>query len=450
MFLIIAQGSYLVGISGPRRGHPGDIVSEEMRTKPDSAWFAHHLRRALVSLYDPSVLRNSPLLGLFDVQERGNAVPVLQRALANGIESLKPNENTPPGSRARRIYQVLRGRYTEQLTQQEVAADLGLSIRQLKREEKAARQVLADRLWAVYDLEARAEALSAASSRATGTHIPTRIQELEFLRNSVPVQMIRIEKVIEDVLATIDPLLKSSGVRVEYAPCENMPSLFLQMPILCQALLNVVSTAVECARGGQVRIQTGTLPSQVCVHVQAYAQRDVPFTGQRSHTEALAMAEQLVQLCRGFLTVERDVEGQRVFAAQIALPVAEQVIVLSIDDNADTLQLFKRYLTGTRYRFVGAQDAQRGFKLAEQLAPRIIVLDVMMPEQDGWALLGQLREHPQTRGCPVIVCTILPQGELALALGAAEFIRKPVARTALLSALDRQLDLMLRESRSSP
>ena len=79
VFLIIAQGSYLVGISGPRRGHPGDIVSEEMRTKPDSAWFAHHLRRALVSLYDPSVLRNSPLLGLFDVQQRGNAVPALQR-----------------------------------------------------------------------------------------------------------------------------------------------------------------------------------------------------------------------------------------------------------------------------------------------------------------------------------------------------------------------------------
>jgi CheY-like chemotaxis protein len=78
------------------------------------------------------------------------------------------------------------------------------------------------------------------------------------------------------------------------------------------------------------------------------------------------------------------------------------------------------------------------------------VLDVMMPEQDGWTLLGQLREHPTTRGVPIIVCTILPQEQLALTLGAAEFIRKPVSRKTLLSALDRQADQLLKESRQLP
>ena len=71
----------------------------------------------------------------------------------------------------------------------------------------------------------------------------------------------------------------------------------------------------------------------------------------------------------------------------------------------------------------------------------------MMPERDGWALLGELRAHPETRGIPVVVCTILSQGELALALGAADFIRKPVGRMGLLSALDRQLGLRPREPR---
>jgi len=67
-------------------------------------------------------------------------------------------------------------------------------------------------------------------------------------------------------------------------------------------------------------------------------------------------------------------------------------------------------------------------------------LDVMLPGIDGWELLGQLREHPQTSCIPVVVCTILPQEPLALALGAAAFLRKPVSREALLSALDRTAD----------
>jgi CheY-like chemotaxis protein len=159
------------------------------------------------------------------------------------------------------------------------------------------------------------------------------------------------------------------------------------------------------------------------------------------------MAEQLVRLCRGSLETAWSVEGEDAFAASILLPIAEQVTVLVVDDNADTLQLFQRYLSGSHYRFIGAQDAQRGFALAEGSGPQIIVLDVMMPQQDGWALLGRLREHPRTRRIPIIVCTILSQEELALALGAAEFIRKPVGRTELLSALDRQLDLSTRGSR---
>ena len=63
-----------------------------------------------------------------------------------------------------------------------------------------------------------------------------------------------------------------------------------------------------------------------------------------------------------------------------------------------------------------------------------------MPQDDGWTLLGNLRVHPKTRSIPVVVCTILSQKDLALALGAAEFIQKPISRTEFLSTLERQLD----------
>ncbi|MDI7275566.1 MAG: response regulator, partial [Anaerolineae bacterium] len=123
--------------------------------------------------------------------------------------------------------------------------------------------------------------------------------------------------------------------------------------------------------------------------------------------------------------------------AILNLPAAEQAGVLVIDDNADTLQLFQRYLAGSGYPFVGARDPEQAMALAEHLGPSVIVLDVMLPGVDGWELLGRLREHPKTRGIPVVVCTILPQEQLALALGAAAVLRKPVTRTALLEVLDR-------------
>jgi CheY-like chemotaxis protein len=159
------------------------------------------------------------------------------------------------------------------------------------------------------------------------------------------------------------------------------------------------------------------------------------------------MAQQLIQVAGGSLEVKLDDRAEAPLMVNITLPTAEQVAVLVIDDNVDTLQLMQRYLSNSRYRFIGTSDPQEGLALAEQLVPAIIVLDVMLPGVDGWELLGRLREHPKTSAIPVIVCTILPQRPLALTLGAAEFIRKPVSQKTLLSALDRQVDRWLTVSR---
>ena len=122
----------------------------------------------------------------------------------------------------------------------------------------------------------------------------------------------------------------------------------------------------------------------------------------------------------------------------LSLPAAPQVPVLVIDDNADTLQLLERYLAGSCDRFSAVHDPQQALPAAEVERPAIIVLDVMLPGLDGWELLGRLREHPGLQGVPILVCTILPQEQLALGLGAAGFLRKPVSREAFLAALDAQ------------
>jgi CheY-like chemotaxis protein len=148
------------------------------------------------------------------------------------------------------------------------------------------------------------------------------------------------------------------------------------------------------------------------------------------------MAHQLIGLLGGTLEISPVQGREQVPAVTLVLSVAQQITVLMIDDNADTLQLFERRLSESRYRFIGARDPEQALDLAEEMAPQIILLDVMLPDVDGWELLGRLREHPATRDAPILICTILPQEQLALTLGAAAFIRKPVSREALLSALD--------------
>ena len=67
----------------------------------------------------------------------------------------------------------------------------------------------------------------------------------------------------------------------------------------------------------------------------------------------------------------------------------------------------------------------------------------MMPENNGWKILGMLKNHPLAMSTPIIVCTILPQRELALSLGASDFINKPINREAFLSSLNNRAFLRL-------
>jgi CheY-like chemotaxis protein len=193
--------------------------------------------------------------------------------------------------------------------------------------------------------------------------------------------------------------------------------------------------------GGRVEVTAAAMAKQVRVTIRPVARNRAPSPLHDEDRESLEMARQLLALCEGSLEVRPPGGPLEPFLARALLPAGEQTVVLVIDDNADTLRLLERYLEGSRYRFAGTRDPQQAVSLAEEVAPRIIILDVMLPGVDGWELLGRLREHPKTGGVPIVVCTILPQERLALTLGAVAFMRKPVSQLLLLAVLDRQLGL---------
>ena len=156
--------------------------------------------------------------------------------------------------------------------------------------------------------------------------------------------------------------------------------------------------------------------------------------------ERLRVAHELVEFSGGALEVDTERDADQAISFRLKLPMDQQITVLAIDDNPDTLQLLQRYTADTRYRLLGESDPERSLTLAEESLPDIILLDVMLQDLDGWELLGRFRAHPQLRDRPVIVCTILPQRDLALSLGAAGFLSKPLSQRGLLAALDAQAD----------
>jgi hypothetical protein len=261
---------------------------------------------------------------------------------------------------------------------------------------------------------------------------------------------------IEETLEVLEPLRASLGIEVACEGVESLPPVHLKPPLLRQALLNVITTTLSYSEKGSVDIRFSNSNGSVDIAVlaqQGETSRDL--MACVAEDESLEMAKELVNRCNGHLEIEvstgesanqQSSQIASVISARFELPAAEQTTVLVIDDNADVLQLFERYMTGTRYRFIGTQSAPDGLDRARTIHPQIIVLDVMMPGRDGWTLLGQLREHPETRDIPVIVCTILSQTELAMVLGAADFVRKPVNRAEFLEALGRQTLSQRRES----
>jgi CheY-like chemotaxis protein/MinD-like ATPase involved in chromosome partitioning or flagellar assembly len=122
--------------------------------------------------------------------------------------------------------------------------------------------------------------------------------------------------------------------------------------------------------------------------------------------------------------------------------------ILIVDDDIDTLRLVGMMLESEGYEIIAAKDGQRAISLAHSEAPDLIILDIMMPDVDGYAVASQLRREISTRSIPILIFTAksgLNDKTLGLNLGADGFITKPISTRELVA----QVDLMLSPSGES-
>jgi CheY-like chemotaxis protein len=397
--------------------------------------FTGALRSALHYLYDPDQLRRSPLIEFTGLAGRVDA-------------SLKPDVDDPPQSHAWRLYDLLFFRYVRGYERLEVADQLGISERQLNREQKTAIEALAQHLWKVYPAGAGQKTERGAGSEAM--QLPEAEEQPEAMKlpeaaaphtwaEDLPAEKPAAWKpVVGSVLNLLRPLALHHRVTVRYEPDPDQADLIIPQYALRHALLNLLGLLIPATRGGLLLITPDIQAQELTLEIEIRERLEPgPALPDPAHA-SIAVARQLLEQAGGSLRMTNPAgfAPDRV-AAVITLPARELVPVVVIDDNPDSLQLFQRYAQGTPYQVTGIQDPTAALRLAEQTRPRIILLDVMMPEVDGWEMLTRLRQEAWAQNTAIIICSILPQADLALSLGADAFLGKPVLPQDFLNLLDQ-------------
>ena len=114
----------------------------------------------------------------------------------------------------------------------------------------------------------------------------------------------------------------------------------------------------------------------------------------------------------------------------------EEPLVLVVDDDATARELVQRHLERAGFAVVTARGGQEGLRLVRELRPAAVTLDIMMPDLDGWTVLAAMKGDPALASIPVVLMSIVEEKNRGYALGAADYLVKPVDRSKLVATLN--------------
>jgi CheY-like chemotaxis protein len=380
-------------------------------------------------------MRNSPLISLLAIEGHFSASNRLHHILLDAIQAMRPPANEPASSMRRRIYQVLQLRYEQQFAQKEVAVQLGLSVRQYRRLQHAAVEALAFQLLEQYGL-----AQPVVAPHAPGTSLPNAApaaaelpESLQWILSLSPTETTELRQALADLLRLVKPLAARNDKQILLCDDRSPATAAIHPLVFRQAMLHLLNSAILYTSGHEIRVTARADRWHTVVTVHAAGEQDSTEATGAGENLPEDMVRQMLQVCHASLVVN-DAGGA--WHATLTFGCGEDPLLLAIDDHADSTDLLQRYIEGTRYRLMACHDPRRALAMAQDHRPLLILLDVMMPDVDGWEVLSRLKQHEATASMSVWVCTVLDQSELAISLGADGFLRKPVTRQSLLATLD--------------
>jgi CheY-like chemotaxis protein len=392
-------------------------------------WVADALRQ----LYDTSTLTRNPLCELVASEEDSPVIrsQLVRTRLLEAIRAQRPSEETPQSARDRRLYRLLELRYIEGRSVPEAMQQLGIERSQFYRDHAEALQFVSDHLWSTCQVDQ--QEASAASEESDGGALRTEITRLSQHNNT---SLASADELLRDLRALLETLCEARDCSLRIR-AEQMPAIRIPVVLLRQAVLLLAQTALALHDVDDLLVATYEWGDEHGIRVVAQLRHG-------SHNSADSnLAEQMLAECQTMLSrIGGDIHvlaSDSTWEARLELPEETRYTVLLVDDNERVADLFGRYLVNSNWRLVAARDGAQARRIIAEMAIDVILLDVLLPGEDGWTLFSELRQNPQTAETPIIVCSVLRQPGLANALGANDYLPKPISREVLLGAL-RQLE----------
>jgi PAS domain S-box-containing protein len=308
------------------------------------------------------------------------------------------------------------------------------------------------------------------------------LSKIEAGRLELHLEEVGVAALIHDIATTAEALAAKNHNRFEAHCPDDLGSMHTEPMRIRQILLNLLSNACKFTENGDVSLTAGRdradggdwftftvadtgigmTAEQMAKVFEEFSQADSSTTRRYGGTGlGLAISRRLCHLMGGDITVDSTPAGStftvRLPAAapqSIALAPcapAEATVpaarvgrgsgkILVIDDEQTVRDLMRRFLAREGFDVVTAKDGEEGLALARRLRPALITLDVLMPGLDGWSVLQALKADPELAEVPVVMLTIVDEKNKGYALGASDYVTKPIDRARLRALLDRFCD----------
>jgi signal transduction histidine kinase/CheY-like chemotaxis protein len=302
------------------------------------------------------------------------------------------------------------------------------------------------------------------------------LSKIEAGKMGLHLETFEVSQVIEEMVTTLQPAAAKNANSIHVHLAENVSVMKADITKIRQILFNLLSNACKFTDRGTISVDVDQMKvegkewiqfrvSDTGIGISAkqkenlfheFAQADASIARKYGGTGlGLAITHRFVQLMNGQINVESEPGKGAIFTVQLPTQVVIETTepalsegasepsatfsetktdldtILVIDDDPSVRDLMSRFLTKLDFRVVVAANGEEGLRLAKQIHPLLITLDVVMPECDGWTVLNRLKGDPELAQVPVIMVTVVDNEARGLDLGASSYLIKPVERDRL-------------------
>jgi signal transduction histidine kinase len=301
------------------------------------------------------------------------------------------------------------------------------------------------------------------------------LSKIEAGKMTLYLETVEVKPLVDDVVSTVAPLVDKKANTLEIQADPDLGSMHVDVTKVRQTLFNLLSNACKFTEQGVIRLTArrfkeggrdwltfsvadtgiGMTAEQLSKLFQAFQQADASTTRKYGGTGlGLAISKKFCEMMGGSIEVTSEYGKGTTFTMKVPARVIDPKAapemtpsgafrvsdlsggtVLLIDDDPTALDLLSRYLTKEGFAVVTAGGGEEGLRLARELKPIAITLDVKMPDMDGWHVLSALKGDPALASIPVVVVSMVDEKTTGYELGAAAYLPKPVDHERLAALL---------------